>query len=88
MNGRSPPGLSLEKEQADLAKAEQDIAEGQMRITEQELRIEKLRAGGHNTAVAEQLLATLEATLAEWNAHRVEILRTIHLLQGEPKLSE
>ena len=75
------PGLSLEKEQADLGKAEQDIVEGQLRITEQELRIEQLRLDGHDTKLAEELLATLHGTLAEWVAHREEILRTIDRLK-------
>ena len=72
----------LEKEEADLAQAEQDIAAGQMRITEQELRIEALRAGGHDTTQAERLLGNLRDTLAQWSAHRTEILRLVHSLLG------
>ncbi|WP_336490267.1 hypothetical protein [Methylobacterium nigriterrae] len=84
MSGNPPPsvGLSLKKEQADLAKAEQDIVEGERRVAEQELLIAQLRSEGHDTALAEQLLATLKATLAEWYAHRETILCTIHRLQA------
>jgi hypothetical protein len=74
-------GLNLEREQADLAKAERDIVEGQIRITEQELRIEQLRLDGHDTKQAEELLALLRGTLAEWVAHREQILKTIDRLR-------
>jgi hypothetical protein len=75
--------LSLEEEQAHLSKAEQDIVGGERRITEQIARIAKLRADGHDTAVHEAVLTTLQATLVEWYGHRDLILRTIKRLQDQ-----
>ena len=69
------PDPALEREH--LAKAERDIAEGERRVTRQMLLIEKMRQDGHNTAEAEKLLLALEDTLAEWQAHREEILREL-----------
>ena len=71
----------LARERADLAKAERDVVAGEMRVTRQMLRIEALRVGGHDTAQAERQLTVFEATLAEWNAHRAEILRTLEILR-------
>jgi hypothetical protein len=85
--GREGVIPDLEQERADLAKAEQDISEGERRVSEQALRIEALRSAGHDTALAEELLATLKGTLAEWNVHRAEILRLIELLGGQFSLS-
>lgn len=65
---------ALDEEHRHLALADQHIVDGETRVTEQMLRVEGLRADGHETARAEELLATLDATLAEWNAHRAEIL--------------
>ncbi|WP_201833803.1 hypothetical protein [Microvirga zambiensis] len=69
------PDLNLDREH--LAKAERDIAEGERRVTRQMILIEKLRHDGHDTVEAEHLLLTLETTLAEWQAHREEILRDL-----------
>ena len=77
-----PAATRLEKERADLVRAEKDIAHGQMRVSEQELRVEQLRGHGREAVLAEEILATLRATLTEWCAHREEILRTIRRLQG------
>ncbi|WP_336487943.1 hypothetical protein [Methylobacterium nigriterrae] len=76
------PNRSLEDEKADLVKADQDIADGERRVTEQVARIEKLRADGHDTSRAEGMLLTLKAALAEWYAHRAEILGRIDRLQN------
>ena len=69
------PDLDLEREH--LGRAERDIAEGERRVTRQMLLIERLRQEGHDTAEAEKLLLTLRETLAEWQAHRDEILRNL-----------
>jgi hypothetical protein len=69
------PDPALEREH--LAKAERDIAEGERRITRQMLLIERMGREGHDTAEAEKLLLTLRETLAEWQAHREEILREL-----------
>ncbi|MBB3021536.1 hypothetical protein FHR70_004637 [Microvirga lupini] len=64
-------------ERVHLAKAERDIAEGEERITRQMLLIERMNQEGHDTAEAERLLLTLREVLAEWQAHREEILRVL-----------
>ncbi|PVE20656.1 hypothetical protein DC522_30990 [Microvirga sp. KLBC 81] len=69
------PDPALEWEH--LAKAERDIAEGERRITRQMLLIEKMLQEGRDTAEAEKLLLILRETLAEWQAHREEILRDL-----------
>jgi len=69
------PDPALERKH--LAKAERDIADGERRITRQMLLIEKMRQEGHDTNEADRLLLTLEDTLAEWRAHRDEILRNL-----------
>ncbi|MGH1570686.1 hypothetical protein ACRAWG_08515 [Methylobacterium sp. P31] len=74
--------LTLDQEQALLVKAEQDIAAGQKRDSAQELRIREMRFKGRDTRRAEGLLATLQTTLAQWYAHRQEILRAIHRLES------
>ncbi|MHB2211190.1 hypothetical protein [Methylobacterium sp. CM6257] len=74
--------LTLDQEQALLVKAEQDIAAGQQRVSAQELRIHAMRLKGRDTRRAEDLLATLQATLAQWHAHRQEILRAIRRLKS------
>jgi hypothetical protein len=73
------PDPALEREH--LAKAERDIAEGERRITRQMLLIERMGREGHDTAEAEKLLLTLRETLAEWRAHREEILRELERLR-------
>ena len=69
------PDPALERKH--LAKAERDIVEGERRVTRQLVLIEKMRQEGHDTDEAEKLLLTLEDTLAEWHAHREEILREL-----------
>ncbi|WP_336492356.1 hypothetical protein [Methylobacterium nigriterrae] len=78
----SSPISSLDVEKATLIKADQDIADGERRITEQIDRIEELRADGRDTARSEELLATFKDTLAEWYAHREQILRRINDLRN------
>lgn len=67
---------------ADLKKADADVVDGQLRVTEQMIRVECWRLPGHDTNQAEELLRTLEATLAGWNAHRLAILDRIAVLDA------
>ncbi|WP_018261179.1 hypothetical protein [Methylobacterium sp. WSM2598] len=78
----------IAREKAGLVKAEQDIVAGERRVAEQDLRIRRLRAEGHDTAQAEQLLEMLGATLAEWQHHRRAILDVIHRLEAEGRASD
>jgi hypothetical protein len=59
---------------------EQDIAAGQQRVAAQELRVQELQLRGRDAQHAEELLATLRATLVQWHVHRAEILRLIRRL--------
>jgi hypothetical protein len=74
--------LTLDQEQAQLVKAELDIAAGQQRVAALEQRIREMRLKGRDTGPAEELLATFQATLAQWHAHRQEILRSIRRLES------
>ena len=74
--------LTLDQEQAQLVKAELDIAAGQQRVATLEQRIREMRLKGRDTRPAEELLATFQATLAQWHAHRREILRSIRRLES------
>ncbi|MGV7219620.1 hypothetical protein [Bradyrhizobium sp. UFLA05-112] len=60
-----------------LAEAERHLSDAERTISHQIMDIERLRAGGHPTAVAEQLLETYRRTLKEMQEHRNEIIRTI-----------
>lgn len=66
----------LALERRHLAKADLDIAEGEKRITKQMIRIETMRQSGFDTAEAEKFLETLQETLAAWQEHREDILRS------------
>lgn len=75
-----------EREVCDLGKAEADILAGERRIAAQIARIATLKADGHDTHEAEKVLATFQATLAEWVAHRHTILARIARMNGEDAL--
>ncbi len=64
-------------ERKHLAKADLDIAEGEMRITKQMIRIEMMRQEGFDITEAEKFLGTLQETLAVWQEHREDILRSL-----------
>jgi hypothetical protein len=48
-----------------------------MRVTAQRVRLDAFRINSSENALAEQLLETLEGTLAQWRVHREEILRRL-----------
>ncbi len=69
--------LDRQREVEHLSLAERHITEGQMRITAQQLRVDTLRGNSSEDTLAEQLLDTLEGTLAQWRIHREQILRRL-----------
>jgi hypothetical protein len=53
-----------------LAQAERHIVQAELRVTRQRRLLDRLAAGGHGTAAAEELLATLLAHLEDlWVRH-------------------
>jgi hypothetical protein len=74
--------LERAREGRTLAQADQDIAEGERRVASQMLLIEQLRTDGHDTRLAEKLLAGLVATLTEWRTHRELIIQRIAQLNS------
>lgn len=65
-----------------LDQAESDIAAGQERIEDQRSLIEKMRREGHDIAVAEQLLQTLEHSLGAMKHHRNVILEELGMYRA------
>lgn len=71
----------LRAEKDLLIKAETDIEEGWRRLRNQRDLLRELEAGGHDTKYAERLVQLMEATLIEWERHRVLIVDRIAYLQ-------
>jgi hypothetical protein len=63
--------------QEELAQADRHIAEGEARLARQADLIARMVADGRDTALPEELLDTMERTLAAMRAHRELILREI-----------
>ena len=76
--------MDAETERAALAKAERDIVEGERRVSAQALRVGRMRANGDDTRDAEHLLLAMRENLAQWHAHRTEILETLRRLDAAP----
>jgi hypothetical protein len=74
--------LERDREHRTLVQADEDISEGERRVAAQMLLLEQLRADGHDTRLAEKLLASLQATLTEWRTHRELIVKRIAQLNG------
>ena len=72
----------LATELANLGKAELDIAEGEERITRQQIIVDAQRAKGEPAVKAEELLQSLNSTLAIWHDHRQQILGRIAYLEA------
>ncbi|WP_262031282.1 hypothetical protein [Microvirga sp. Mcv34] len=64
-------------ESEHLAKAERHIAEGESRLAAQKALIERMAGEGRDTALAEELLRSLEQALEQWHVHRRLILETL-----------
>ena len=63
--------------QEELAQAARHIAAGEARLARQADLIARMVADGHDTVLPEELLDTMERTLAAMRAHRELILREI-----------
>lgn len=59
---------------AHLALAQRHVCDGERRVADQAARITRLAAAGHDTAVAEALLRTMEETLAAMRCHLLQLL--------------
>ena len=64
-------------ESEHLARAEQHIAEGERRVAAQKALIRRLVEEGRDTALAEELLRSLEQALEQWHIHRRLILESL-----------
>ena len=73
--------MLLEMERRHLEQADRHIAEGRERIAAQRARIALMERGGHDTALARDLLRNFERALEHMIEHRELILRAIDRLQ-------
>jgi hypothetical protein len=60
-----------------LAQADRHVSDAERAIGHQLMEIERLREGGHSTALAEQTLETFRRTLGQMQEHRRIIIRTL-----------
>ncbi|HVX76789.1 MAG TPA: hypothetical protein VHB49_11715 [Bradyrhizobium sp.] len=60
-----------------LAEADRHISDAERAVGHQMIEIERLREGGHSTALAEETLEIFQRTLGEMQEHRRIIVRTI-----------
>ncbi len=60
-----------------LGEADRHIAVAERNVTEQQLRLDKLRADGHDTKTAEEMLRGFEGVLNTLREHRQMIVKTI-----------
>lgn len=74
--------MPLEMEHRHLEQANRHIAEGRERIASQRARIALMEHGGHDTALARDLLRHFETTLEQMLGHRELILKVIDRLHA------
>jgi hypothetical protein len=67
----------------ELAIADRDVTEGQERIARQAEVVCELRADGHDTSDAQNLLRVMQQSLDAVTAHRQQIVRELASIQGE-----
>ena len=67
----------------ELAIADRDVTEGQERIARQAELVCELRADGHDTGNAQNLLGVMQQSLDAVTAHRQQIVRELASVQGE-----
>jgi hypothetical protein len=60
-----------------LAVADRHLSEAERAVSRQVMEIERLREGGHNTALALQTLQSFQHTLTAMQEHRNIIIRAI-----------
>jgi hypothetical protein len=79
----------LRKEEKDRDKFEQFMTKGEKRVTKQMLLIEELRADGHDTTQAEELLEKLTQSLEEWHQTRIDatLVKQTYELLGRTQTS-
>ena len=73
----------LRAEKVLLVKAETDIEDGWKRLRNQQDLLRELRAGGHDTKLAERLVGLMMQTLVEWERHRILIVERVAYLEKE-----
>jgi hypothetical protein len=74
--------LDRQTEELRLARADRHITVAERHITEQRLRVDRLRADGHDTRTAEEMLREFEANLKTLREHRQIIVRTIEQIDN------
>ena len=67
----------LQQERADLIQADRHLAAGEQRIAEQIALIQRMTRDGYDTALAWDLLRSLEEVMVTWREHRKLILDAI-----------
>ena len=67
----------------ELAIADRDVTEGQERIARQAEVVRELRADGHDTSDAQNLIRVMQQSLDAVTAHRQQIVRELASIQGE-----
>jgi hypothetical protein len=67
----------------ELAIADRDMTEGQERIARQAEVVCELRADGHDTSDAQNLLGVMQQSLDAVTAHRQQIVRELASVKGE-----
>ena len=60
-----------------LAESDRHIADAERKVTRQQLRLDRLRADGHDTKAAEEMLRAFEDALKTFREHRHLIVMTI-----------
>lgn len=73
---QSCEGPVAQPEDPELTMARRHLAEGEARIGAQRRMIDRLEDLGQPTDLAEQLLACLEGTMTQMQAHYAYLLRT------------
>ncbi|KRQ12198.1 MULTISPECIES: hypothetical protein [Bradyrhizobium] len=69
--------MDRQAEVEHLAQSDRHIATAEQHITKQRLLLDNLRAEGHDTKVAEEMLTGFEHNLKTLREHRAIIVKTI-----------
>lgn len=74
--------MDADKERRDLAQADHHVLEGERRVAEQENRLAELGRDGHDTQLAQQVLASLKHSLELQYAHRALIIEALKTMKS------
>jgi hypothetical protein len=74
MRKSGPAGTNKQRERAHLAEADRHLTNGKRRVARQQRLVAELKADGHSTAKAQQLLRTMQESLAQYEIHRQAIV--------------